>query len=85
MKVKFLQEGGQVSSAPEGAPAQAGPEEQIMQLAQQLIQQLGPEGVTMLVQVLAEMLQGASQQAPQQGQPTYAKKGGKIVFNGYKK
>lgn len=76
-----LQEGGQV--AQNAAPAQAGQEEQIMQLAQQLISQLGPEGTAMLVQVLAEMLQGAAQQAPQ-GAPTYAKKGGKLTFIGRK-
>ena len=80
-KVSKLQEGGPVEQS--AAPAQAGPEEQIMQLAQQLIQQLGPEGVTMLVQVLAEMLQGAAQQSPQQA-PVMARRGGKLVFVGRK-
>lgn len=72
-----LQTGGPVEQSQ--APTQSGPEEQIMQLAQQLISQLGPEGTAMLVQVLAEMLQGASQQAPQ-GAPVMARKGGKLTF-----
>lgn len=71
VKTKFLQAGGE---APQ--PAGAGPEEQIMQMAQQIVQQLGPEAAAMLSQVIMEMLQGggASQEAP-----VYAKKGGKLV------
>lgn len=85
MKVKFLQQGG---AAPEAAPGGAqqggpGPEEQIMQMAQQIVQQLGPEAAAMLAQVIMQMLQGgqggeggAEQAAPA---PAYQKKGGKLV------
>lgn len=72
MKVKFLQEGGAVPAAPAGP----GPEEQIMQMAQQIVQQLGPEGAAMLAQAIMEMLQAS---APAPAAPTYAKKGGKLV------
>lgn len=76
MKVKKFQQGG---VAPEQAPApqQAGPEEQIAQMAQEIIGKLGPEASAMLAQMIMEMLQGAAQQAPQQ-QPTYQRKGGKL-------
>lgn len=84
MKIKRFQEGGQVApAAPEGgAPAGGpGPEEQIMQMAQQIIQQLGPEAAALLAQAIIEMLQGAGgggEEAPQ-GEPVYARKGGKLV------
>lgn len=73
-----------MAPAPEqgGAPAQGGqggPEEQIAQMAQQIIEQLGPEAAAMLAQMIMQMLQGAAQQAPQ-GQPVYAKRGGKLVL-----
>lgn len=73
VKTKFLQEGGQAPAAPEqtGAP-QAGGQEQIMGIAQEIIGQFGPEGAAMLAQVIMEMLQGGQQ-------PTYAKRGGKLV------
>jgi len=71
MKVKRLQEGGQ-------APQAGGAEEQIAQMAQQIIEQLGPEAAAMLAQVIMEMLQGAGGGAPQE--PTYARKGGKLVL-----
>lgn len=92
MKVKRLQEGGQMAApADGGAPAGGeqggpGPEEQIMQMAQQIIQQLGPEAAAMLAQAIMEMLQGAGgggQEQPQ-GEPVYAKKGGKLVIVGRK-
>ena len=78
MKVKKFQQGG---AAPEQAPApqQAGPEEQIAQMAQEIIGQLGPEASAMLAQMIMEMLQGAA--APQEA-PVYAKKGGKLVMIG---
>lgn len=80
-------------AAPEGAPAPApqggaqagpGPEEQIAMMAQQVIQELGPEAAAMLAQVIMEMLQGAAQeaQAAPQGEPVYAKRGGKLVMIG---
>ena len=77
MKVKKFQQGG---PAPEQAPApqQAGPEEHIAQMAQEIIGQLGPEASAMLAQMIMQMLEGAAQeQAPQQ--PTYQRKGGTLV------
>lgn len=83
MKILKFQEGG-AAPAPEqgGAPAQGGqggPEEQLAQVAQQIIQQFGPEASAMLAEIIMQMLQGAAQQAPQ-GNPVYAKKGGKLVL-----
>ena len=78
MKVKFLQEGGQTPApAPaEAAPAaQPGPEQQIMEMANQIISQLGPEAASMLAQAILQMAQGGGSQAA----PTYARKGGKLV------
>lgn len=82
MKIKRFQQGGM---APEAAPQEAqggqpagGPEEQIAQMAQQIIQQLGPEAAAMLAQIIMQMLQGA-QGGGEQPQPTYQKKGGKLV------
>ena len=77
VKTKFLQEGGAAPQAG-GAPA-AGPEEQILQMAQQIVQQLGPEPAAMLAEAIMQMLQGAAEPAPQ-GEPVYAKKGGKLVI-----
>jgi thioredoxin-like negative regulator of GroEL len=84
MKIKFLQEGG-AAPAPADAQAQAqagpNPEEQIMQMAQQLVQQLGPEAAAVLAQAIMEMLQGGGGGgAAPQGEPVYAKKGGKLVL-----
>lgn len=84
--VKKFQQGGPVKAAPaeevpvEGAPMeQGGAEEQIAQLAQQLVemllQQIGdPNAVMMVLQMAMEMLQGAAQQS----QPVF-RKGGKLV------
>lgn len=74
MKVKFLQTGGQ---APETA-AQPGPEQQLAAMAQQIIDSVGAENALLLAQVIVQMVQGASQQAPQEA-PTYMKQGGKLV------
>lgn len=52
-----------------------------MQIAQDIIQQMGPEGAAMLAQVIMEMLQGGGQQQ----QPTFQRKGGilrKIIKKG---
>lgn len=57
--------------APEGG---AGPEEQVMAMAQQIVEQLGPEAAAMLAEAIMQMLQGAPQEAP-----VYARKGGKLV------
>lgn len=84
--VKKFQQGGPVEAAPaeevpmEGAPMeQGGAEEQMAQLAQQLVemllQQMGdPNAVMMVLQMAMEMLQGAAQQS----QPVF-RKGGKLV------
>ena len=83
---KKFQEGGAISpeqaaaeqqgAEQQGQPQGGGPEEQIMQIAQQILQQLGPEGAAMLVEVLTQMLQ---QGAPQQQAPAYQKQGGRLV------
>lgn len=72
VNIKKFQQGGQ---APE---AGAGAEEQLMAMAQQIIEQLGPEGAAMLAEVLVGMLQqgGGGQAAPA---PVYARKGTKLV------
>lgn len=87
--VKKFQQGGPVEAAPaeevpmEGAPMeQGGAEEQMAQLAQQLVemllQQIGdPNAVMMVLQMAMEMLQGAAEQS----QPVF-KKGGKLVKKG---
>lgn len=88
MKVKKFQAGGQMPAEqmpaggqPGAQQTQGSPEEQIMAIAQQIIQQLGPEGAAMLAQVIMQMLQQASQP---QGQPQYQRKGGKLVMMGRK-
>lgn len=83
MKIKFLQQGGAPAPAPAegGAPAQGGgPEEQIAQMATQIVQQLGPEGAMMLAQAIAQLVQQAPAAAPAEGgQPQFAREGGKLV------
>lgn len=64
----------------QGAQAQGGAEEQIAQMAQQIIQQLGPEASAMLAQIIMQMLQGATQES--QGQPVMQRQGGKLVMIG---
>lgn len=93
--VKKFQEGGALpadsSQGAAPAPAQGGVEEQLAQLAQQLVemlmQQIGdPQAVMMVLQMAAEMLQGAQQPVgavPEEGQ-AFMKKGGKIVKCGAK-
>ena len=95
MQIKKFQEGGPMpAEAPveQGAPAQGGAEEQLAQLAQQLVemllQQIGdPQAVMMVLQMAAEMLQGAAQQpvgaAPAEGQ-AFMRKGGKLYKCGGK-
>ena len=81
MKVKKFQQGGPMPAegAPAGAPAggeQMAPEEQLMMMAQEIIQQLGPEGAAMLAEAIMAMLQ---QGAALQQALAYARKGGKLV------
>ena len=79
--VKFMQEGGATPAAPAQAP-QGGEEQMMQQLAQianQLIQELGPDAAAMLAQVIMEMLQGAQQEVgavPEEQQ--FMRCGGKI-------
>lgn len=56
--------------------AQGGAEEQLAQMAMQIIQQLGPEASAALAQMIVELLKQG--QAPQ-SEPVYAKQGGKLV------
>ena len=81
MIIKKFQEGGATPAAPAQAPQ--GGEEQMMQqlaqMAQEIIQQLGPDAAAMLAQVIMEMLQGAQQEvgaAPEEQQ--FMRSGGKI-------
>lgn len=81
MQIKRYQEGGVAPAAP--APASQGGEEQMMQqlaqMAQEIIQQLGPDAAAMLAQVIMEMLQGAQQEVgatPEEQQ--FMRCGGKI-------
>ena len=81
MKVKEitkLQEGGQAPAPEAGAQDQM--MAQIGQLAQQLIQQLGPDAAAMLAQAIMEMLQGGAQQeVPAEEQPAFARQGGRLT------
>ena len=80
MKVNYLQMGGEMAPAPaEQAPQGGNPEEQLAMMAQQVIEQLGPEAAAILAQMIMEMLQGAA--APQEA-PVYARKGGRLVMKG---
>ena len=81
MKIKFMQEGGamapeQGTPAPQqGAPAGPAPE-QLMQLVQELINSIGPEGAMMVAQMIMETLQGGGAPAPEQ--PALQRMGGVI-------
>lgn len=85
--VHFKQMGGEMApaedpqaqgqAAPGGAPQEGGGEDptaQIQQLAQGIIQELGPEGAMMLAQMIQEMLQGGGGQ-PTEEQPVFAQNG----------
>ena len=90
MKVKYLQQGGAVApeAAEQTAVAPAAPEagaqdqamEQLAQLAQQIIQQLGPEAAGALAQMILEMLQGGGEEPmpAEENQPVF-RMGGKIA------
>ena len=87
--VKKFQQGGEMGAQPSpeqmaaeqqaaqgGAPQEGGnPEEQLMAMGQQIIQELGPEAAAMLAQIIMEMLQGGGQPQPQ---PTFQRKGGTL-------
>lgn len=86
MKLKFLQEGGEMpAEAPEAqgaAPAEGqagGAEEAMAQVAQQLVQQLmnavqDPQAVAAILQMALEMVAGAAQEQA----PVYQRNGGRI-------
>ena len=78
--VKKFQQGGEVvdpqmQSQEVPQEAQSNPEEQIIAMGQQIIQELGPEAAAMLAQIIMEMLQGGGQPQPQ---PTFQRKGGTL-------
>ena len=80
MKIKKFQMGGAApeQAAQTAAPEASGAQEQLANMANQIIQQLGPEAAAMLADMIVQMLQGAAQQAPA-AQATYQRKGGKLV------
>lgn len=90
MRIKYLQEGGPVEApveegAPmEGAPApeQGGedPMMQILQVAQQALQEQNCEAAMAVCQALLQLAQGggAPQEAPAE-EPTYARRGARLV------
>lgn len=90
--IKRLQVGGEMPApaeqgapAPEqgAAPAGGGPEEQLAQMAMQIVQQLGPEASLALSEMIVQVVQQAGGQAgAPQGEPQYAKRGGKLVMIG---
>lgn len=86
INVKKYQMGGEVAPT-EAAPAEqtqgAGPEEQVAAMAQQIISELGPQMSALLAQMIMQMLQELAARQPQ-GQPVYAKKGGKLTMIGRK-
>lgn len=87
--VRRMQEGGAMP-AEAAAPEQqaANPEEQLQEMAGQLVQglleQIGdPQAVMAVLQMAAEMVgqaAGAPAEAAPQGEPTFYKKGGKICM-----
>ena len=74
--IPFMQEGG-AAPAPQQGQDQA--MQQIAQLAEQLINEMGPEAAAMLAQTIMDMLQGAPEEmggAPQEQQ--FMRCGGKL-------
>lgn len=80
MRIKRFQEGGAMApeeagmapeqgGAPMGAPEQGGdPTAQLQQMAQQIIEAIGPDAAMALAQMIIEMLQGGGAAgAPEQG------------------
>lgn len=69
------------AQAPAQAPAQGGsPEEQLGAIAQDIINQLGPEAAGMVAEMILQMLQGGGgQAAPEQEAPVMARRGGRLV------
>lgn len=86
--VKYMQDGGSapVPADAQGAPApaQGGAEEQLAQVAQQILESLmqalgDPNAVAAVLQMAMEMLQGAAQEVGAHPQEvSFQRKGGKI-------
>lgn len=79
--MKYFQEGGAMPQ--EAAPApEAGAQDQMMQqlaqLAQQLLQELGPDAAAMLAQIIMEMLQGGQEMPAPEQQPAFQRNGGRL-------
>jgi len=72
---KFQQGGPVAPAAPAAAPqgAEDAAMQQIAQMAEEIINQLGPEAAMMLAQAIMEMVEGGQQEAP------VFKCGGKMV------
>lgn len=88
MRIKRFQEGGPMEApmeegAPmEGAPApeQGGedPMMQVLQIAQQALQEQNCEAAMAVCQALLQLAQGGGQEAPAE-EPTYARRGARLV------
>ena len=76
MQIKKYQSGG--AAPAQAAPAQAGPEEQLAQMAQEIVQQLGPEAAAMLAQMIMEMVQSAQPVGQPESEQAFMRCGGKL-------
>lgn len=90
MYIKKLQEGGAapapVQEAPQGASQQDQMMQQLAQMAQEIIQQIGPDAAAALAQMIMEMLQNAQPVAGEQPQEQqFMRKGGKICKKSVRK
>lgn len=77
-EVQKFQEGGVAPAAPAAAPAQDQAMQQIAQMAQEIISQLGPEGAAMLAQAIMEILQSQAPVGVPEEEVAFQKCGGKI-------
>lgn len=86
MRIKKFQEGGEAPMEPmpqEQQPSEEQVMQQIAQMAQEIIQQIGPEAAAMLAQAIMEMVQGGGAEgAPEEQQ--FMRKGGKLMKCGAK-
>lgn len=82
--INKFQQGGQVEQPGQPPVEQPGtnpepqsgnPEEQLMAIAQQIIEEFGPEGAAMLAQTIMQMLE----QEAKPEQPVFARKGGVLT------
>lgn len=88
MRIKRFQDGGAMTpeeagmapeqGAPMGGPEQGGdPTAQLQQMAQQVIEAIGPDAAMALAQMIIEMLQGGGGEAP--AQPGMMRNGGHLT------